>query len=220
MKHHSKSSLTQKVLRSLKPQDIRQGSDEGAYKTRVLLSLMELENIIAETERQIELLPTLNDYYDAVATVKSYFISWCTLSDMLAALVNVVFNLGIAKRDVTLRLVLGNEHVKKTRIPDIFKQHKQKIKTSYIRGTRNEIVHRGILNDADLESIRARLDRLVLLAVFGEEQEDETRQVELDLQDYLLSKQDEFTRHLSDTLEMIKEVEEYLSNVFDRTVDS
>jgi hypothetical protein len=181
---------------------------------------MELENVITETERQIELLPTLNEYHDAVATVKSYFISWGTLSDMLAALINIVFSLGIDKRDVKLRLVLRNEHVKRTRIPGIFEQHRKKVREDYFRRTRNDIVHRGILNDADLESIRDRLDRLVLLAVFGEDQEEETRQIRSDLQGYLLGKQDEFSRHLSDTLEMIGEVEGCLSDVFNHAVDS
>src|SRR5574341_1389975 len=63
----------------------------------------------------ISILPMLN--YDRMLTIehlgtamKLYVISWHTMLDLLARLVNVVFNLGIADRDVTVRLVLNNDH--------------------------------------------------------------------------------------------------------------
>jgi hypothetical protein len=57
--------------------------------------------------------------------MKLYVISWYTMLDLVARLVNVTFRLGIADRDVTLRLILNNHHVRLSRIPEIVHSYEQ-----------------------------------------------------------------------------------------------
>lgn len=61
-----------------------------------------------------------------LATVmKLYVISWHTMLDLLARLVSAAFNLGIGDRDVSLRLVLNNDHVRSSRIPEILQEYEK-----------------------------------------------------------------------------------------------
>lgn len=60
-----------------------------------------------------------------ILNVKLYVISWTTLIDMLAGLINKVFNLGLASIDVKLDSVLRNEHVLRSEIPAIFNKHRK-----------------------------------------------------------------------------------------------
>ena len=75
--------------------------------------------------------------------VKFYVISWTTLTDMIAALINRVFNLGFADGDVKFDLVLRNKHVQKSQLPTIFEKYKKSLDIKHVKRHRNEIVHRG-----------------------------------------------------------------------------
>jgi hypothetical protein len=85
--------------------------------------------------------------------MKLYVISWHTMLDLLARLVNVIFNLGIAERDVSLRLILNNDHVKLSPIPGIVQKYEQTLVINDLRKRRNDAVHRGKIPDPDLESL-------------------------------------------------------------------
>lgn len=85
--------------------------------------------------------------------MKLYVISWHTMLDLVARLVNSVFNLSIADRDVTPRLVFTNDHVKSTRIPEILAAYEKAIPVKDLRKRRNDTVHRGRIPDPDVEQI-------------------------------------------------------------------
>jgi HEPN superfamily protein len=85
--------------------------------------------------------------------MKLYVISWHTMLDLLARLVNAVFNLGIADRDVTPRLILTNAHVKATRIPEILAAYEKALPVEDLRKRRNDAVHRGRIPDPDVEQL-------------------------------------------------------------------
>jgi hypothetical protein len=85
--------------------------------------------------------------------MKLYVVSWHTMLDLLARLVNAVLNLGIADRDVTLRLIRANDHVKSTRIPEILGKYERTVPVKYLRERRNDTVHRGRIPDPDVEQI-------------------------------------------------------------------
>lgn len=76
---------------------------------------------------------------------------------------------------------------------------------------RNDIIHRGILKDPDLGPIRDRLARLELLSLFDPSDADaEAEAIRVDLQNYLLQKQSEFTQHLQATIALLDEMIAYL----------
>jgi hypothetical protein len=86
-----------------------------------------------------------------VIAMKLYVISWSTLRDLLASLVNAVFNLGIAGRDVKEHLVLHNSHVKSSRIPQIIQAYDNALLIKDLKRKRNDVVHRGSIPDDDIE---------------------------------------------------------------------
>jgi hypothetical protein len=87
------------------------------------------------------------------SAMKLYLISWHTMLDLVARLVNAVFNLGIADRDVTPRLVLANDHVKSTRLPAILAAYEQELPVKDLWKRRNDAVHRGRIPDPDVEQL-------------------------------------------------------------------
>ena len=85
--------------------------------------------------------------------MKLYVISWSTLRDLLASLINVVFNLGIADRDVKEHLVLHNRHVQSSRVPQIVQAYDNSLAIKDLKRKRNDVVHRGNIPDEDVEQI-------------------------------------------------------------------
>ncbi len=85
--------------------------------------------------------------------MKLYIISWSTLRDLLASLINAVFNLGIADRDVKEHLVLHNRHVQSSRIPQILQAYDNTLVIKDLKKKRNDVVHRGRMPDDDIEQV-------------------------------------------------------------------
>jgi len=65
--------------------------------------------------------------------------------DLVARLVNALLDLGIADRDIRLRLVLNNDHVRATRIPELVAECEGAVSANELRRQRNDVVHRGRL---------------------------------------------------------------------------
>jgi hypothetical protein len=169
----------------------------------------------------IHLLSTLETYTDAVIAVKFYIISWHTLSDVFAKLVNAVFDLGIDEQDIHFVTIFRNDHVKKSGLPKILEKYRVKIRHGEFTRLRNDIVHRGVLRDPGLKAISSRLGRLKLLRLFDEAQAtEESKAIESDLHEYLLSKQSEFTSHLQDTTAMLEEMIGHLDTIVKTKLDS
>ncbi len=120
----------------------------------------EMRSVLNEfTGRSYFLVHILTIEHLATA-MKLYVISWHTMLDILARLVNAVCNLGIADRDVTLRLVLNNDHVKATRIPEILAAYDEALAIKDLRKRRNDAVHRGRIPDLDIEQLLKERNRL------------------------------------------------------------
>jgi HEPN superfamily protein len=113
----------------------------------------EMRTVLDEfTGRSHFLVRTLTIEY--LATVmKLYVISWHTMLDLLARLVSSAFDLGIADRDVSVRLVLSNDHVKSSRIRDILRQFEKALLIKDLGKRRNDVVHRGRIPDCDVEEM-------------------------------------------------------------------
>jgi hypothetical protein len=146
--------------------------------------------------------------------MKLYVISWSTLRDLLASLVNVVFNLGIANRDVKEHLILHNSHIKSSRIPQILQEYDNTLLIKDLKKKRNDVVHRGRIPDDDIEQIlteRNRIDsrRYSLLEQNPISEEDHKRQISL-LQQKLRAlakeKHDLWGKHHQQTIAMISKI--------------
>jgi hypothetical protein len=223
--HFSEDSLLAgRILHSLRhpPLRIKNIQDLGRlYETKVWIPLNDLDAVLDEIHHVIHLLSTLETYTDAVIAVKFYIIAWRTLSDVFAKLVNAVFDLGIDEQDIDLMTIFRNEHVKQSGLPEILEKYRAKIRHGDFSRLRNDIVHRGILRDPGLEAINSRLVRLKLLRLFDEAQAaEESKAIESDLHDYLLSKQSEFTGHSRDTIAMLEEMIGHLDTIVKTKLDS
>lgn len=146
--------------------------------------------------------------------MKLYVISWSTLRDLLASLVNAVFNLGMADRDVKEHLILHNSHVKSSRIPQILQAYDNTLLIKDLKKKRNDVVHRGKIPDNDIEQIlkeRNTIDsrRYSLLEQNPISEEEHKRQISL-LQQKLRAlakeKQDLWRKHHQQTIAMISEI--------------
>ena len=88
-----------------------------------------------------------------ILSIKFYVTSWTTLIDMVAALVNEVFNLGFAAKDVKFDLIRRNKHVVNSELPTIFKKYSAVLDMDRMKHHRNEIVHRGKIIDEEVRSL-------------------------------------------------------------------
>jgi hypothetical protein len=146
--------------------------------------------------------------------MKLYVISWSTLRDLLASLVNAVFNLGIADRDVALHRVLRNADVQSSRIPQILQAYDNTLLIKDLQKKRNDVVHRGRIPDEDIERIlteRNRIDsrRYSLLEQNPTSEEEHKRQISLlqqELRTLAQEKQDLWRKHHQQTIAMISEI--------------
>jgi hypothetical protein len=129
-------------------------------------------------------------------------------------LVNAVFNLGIADRDVKVHLVLNNSHVKSSRIPQILQEYEKTLLIKDLKRKRNDLVHRGRIPDDDIEQIlgeRNTIDsrRYSFLEKKPISEEEYKRQISL-LQEKLSAlakeKQEIWGKHHQQTIAMISEI--------------
>lgn len=93
-------------------------------------------------------------------SMKLYIISLHTMLDLVYRLINTVFDLGIADRDVRQRLVLNNKHVSLTEVPKIVRKYEEDVGMAEIRRQRNDVVHRGQLPDQELAELVNKRNRL------------------------------------------------------------
>jgi len=149
-----------------------------------------------------------------ILTIKFYIISWATITDMIASLINEVFNLGFQDQDVKLDLVLRNKHVRKSNVSAIFDRHRNTISFSRLKKHRNAIVHRGRIIDEDVIALRKELNSLYskkysLLSQANIADDDFQREIakfNKKLNDAASQKQAYYEAHYSETLKMISEI--------------
>jgi hypothetical protein len=122
-------------------------------------------------------------------------------------LLNEVFQLGIAKQDLSFETVLRNSHVARTKIPSILKKHVKSVRHGEFQRLRNDIVHRGKLDLAELEEIQTCLVELQLVGIFEPEQVTAARaDLTKRIREFSGARAAEFRAHLSSTVIMLNEI--------------
>jgi hypothetical protein len=151
---------------------------------------------------------------ELILSVKFYVISWMTLIDMIAGLINKVFDIGLADADVKLELMRRNRHVKNSDLPAIFEKHSNALRMEGMRRDRNDIVHRGKIVDAEVKQfcdaqnvLRAQRYSFLRSNHISEEEykKENAGQTEI-LFELASRKKAEYEAHYKATLEMIAEV--------------
>jgi hypothetical protein len=146
--------------------------------------------------------------------MKLYVISWSTLRDLLASLVNTIFNLGIADRDVKEHLVLHNSHVKSSRIPQIIQEYDNTLLIKDLKKKRNDVVHRGRIPDDEIEQIRKEWNtidsrcysRLEMNPISEEEHKRQISLLQQKLRALAKERQDLWSKHHQQTIAMLSEI--------------
>lgn len=120
----------------------------------------EMDSVLDEfSGKNLGLVKLLTVEHLAVS-MKLYVISWSTLLDLLGCLINSVFNLGMADRDIKLQLVLRNDHVRSSPIHQLLKDYESALLIENLREKRNDLVHRGKIPDEDVEQILVERNRI------------------------------------------------------------
>jgi hypothetical protein len=86
-----------------------------------------------------------------ILALKLYLISWATLLDMVASLLNKILDLGIADRDITFERIVKHELVMNSELSAIIERYDE-IELREFKNHRNEIVHRGRILDKEIEA--------------------------------------------------------------------
>jgi Cthe_2314-like HEPN len=125
-----------------------------------LKTMHEIDRLCREMDSVLDEFPGKNFGLIKLLTIehlaismKLYVISWSTLLDLLACLINSVFNLGIADRDIKLQLIRRNSHVKSSRIHQLLMGYEKTLLIENLREKRNNLVHRGKIPDEEVEQI-------------------------------------------------------------------
>jgi Cthe_2314-like HEPN len=88
--------------------------------------------------------------------IKLYYIAVGTLADSAAILINEVCDLGYQERDITIASVTRNRHVRALSIPDLIHTYQNRLEWNRYKRVRNDIVHRNLLVDDELDALAAR----------------------------------------------------------------
>jgi hypothetical protein len=139
-------------------------SSQDGYEMRVFGRSFDLISAFEELEHLVELLGRTKTFQEISLLIKLYIIGWVTLSDVVANILNDVFDLGYAEQDVQFGVILRNRKIQRSPIPAIVKQNAKFIRYEWFAKRRNDIIHRGRLDDSDLAAVRG----VVLSAVLGQ----------------------------------------------------
>jgi hypothetical protein len=164
-----------------------------------------------ELRHTVTSLPSATTPTQARAWVKFYVVCWCSLSDVLACLISEVYDLGIAFKDLDLTMVLRNRHIQATSLPATLGRYSAEIRFSQYAEARNDIVHRGHLDDKDLSNFEGALLWEVLRRQFSLPDGASDEAIVAKLQSILGEKQASLQQHLASTEAMLREMSEALA---------
>ena len=202
------------------------------YIPRTLFGVIEID----DQQDEIELLLSKIDHQPAgflikilpveelLMNLKFYYIAWGTLKDLVARFVSIVLDLGIADIDLNFGVLLRNEKVKNTRIPEICSKYSSYLNVGETDKARNEAVHRGKLLDEEVLEIKRKKttyesQRLSLLKQENEcISEEEYKQKKSEFYDELKTlvdrKREEYKKHYETTMELNAEIAIELATVW------
>jgi hypothetical protein len=143
----------------------------------ILTKVTNLTQAVQELVDLIELLQEAHACVHIRLLLKLYHVGWGTLSDMTAILIDEVFDLGNDEKDIDLGRVRKNRHVKSSGIPEVLAKHAKAIEHDRFTQARNDIVHRGWLNDPELNALGQReANAMIHAALFQGSIDDEPTQ--------------------------------------------
>lgn len=173
-------------------------------------SLSAMDDVANELRHDVDTLTSHAEVATAVMAAETYIVTWCTLAALVASFISRAFDLGLDDEDVSFTTLMRTSHVKNSEILEIVKTHRSKVQHDHFSRLRNDIVHRGRLNDATLIGLWDRLRGLDLMKMLGQDVSEEREQILSELVIYLSGLQLEFDKHLESTLVMIDELVEYV----------
>lgn len=127
------------------------GNDRASY-----IKLLEVWRTLDELTSLLLLLREADSCVHIRLLIKLYYIGSSTLTDVLANVVNEVFDLGYPERAINLGSISRNRHVKDAGLADIIGNHAVCMGTERHGKIRNDIVHRNKLFDSELDALEAR----------------------------------------------------------------
>jgi hypothetical protein len=191
---------------------------ENGYEMRVHARSFDLVAAFEELEHLVELLGRTRSFQEISLLIKLYIIGWITLSDILANIINEVFDLGYAEQDIQFGVIMRNRNVRGSSLPQVVKTHAKAIQYKKFVRLRNDNVHRGKLEDAELADVRGAVLSAVVMKTIRVDQSDTaaveaaTREASIEIgasgkmQDLLTQKKSQFAEHLMSTRYMLAEL--------------
>lgn len=177
------------------------------YEARLWFKLDNLRDIDNEMRHVLARLTRSKKLLQYSVSVKMYYISWATISDILAAILNETFDLGIPEKNLNLAMVLENRHVSKSPINEIKRKYTRLLKHSEFQKIRNDIIHRGELSILAYHEFRDQASRFALNNILNLEITRDERQKYLSgLTSLLHTTAKSLREHYSLTVEMLNEI--------------
>jgi Cthe_2314-like HEPN len=188
-----------------------------AYETRVFSAAAEVTNLFEELTHVIVLIARALTFPELSAVLKLYVISWVSLSDVLASVLNEVYEIGIAEQDLEFGAILRNRRIVSTAIPQIVRKHAKATRFDEFARLRNDIVHRGKLEEPELLAIRTEFLTGIVARMQTYSDDPATKAAAVaaareaaDVQNRILEliskKQAEYANHLNATRALLHEV--------------
>jgi hypothetical protein len=156
------------------------GNDE-----RVFRRCSDVNTALQELRHVLHLIRHADELADLRMLLKLHTVAWSSLADVLAGVINEVFDLGYAERQVDLGALLQNRRVKAAGVLDIVKRHSKAVEYERFSILRNDVVHRARLDDPELELLEKAEFEIMLAAAFDAPPDDRDQ----------LSKSDRFRGH-------------------------
>lgn len=201
------SPLTDHVLELFKDEEKAarfKAGDYNFYLGRIWLVLNRLNALDDEIRHTLRELETPAFPVHASLLLKMYTITIDTMSDVFAWLISEIFDLGYDTKQISLGTVLKNRHVLASEVGNIFKDHSATLRTVQFGKQRNDIVHRGILDEPQLAEFDWQITKLV-----AENMEKKlplgtgADSIGLRLRQFCEEKQTEFSSHYDSVLHVL-----------------
>ncbi len=200
-----------------------------SYLGRIIMRVTEVSNIQDEIKLLLDRLGVQSQGFlvkvlsveELFIGLKFYLISWSTLKDVMANLINCVLDLGIDEKDLSFGQLLRNQKVKSTKIPDICKKYSKKINIGSTDGARNDAVHRGTLADVEVTNLKKKKNRiqskrfslLKLKPISEDEYKKLMNEFNKELSNLVASKREEYKNHFKQTMSLNEEIAIELAKV-------
>lgn len=186
------------------------------YEGRVWDVLIHIGELDREIRTVLQTFPKQTTYVHASIAIKFYLIACSTLLDLLLLLISETLDLGMKPQKVRLDVILKNSIVKDSRIPDVFAKYRSLLSQSKLKDIRNDIVHRGFLDDVNLREITAKLDDAIANDIMSSKNPDQSAySTHADLiGSYMKKKKRRFSSHYQQTEVFVFELMNVLAETF------